>query len=236
MRINRLRIPRLGNVNVLPSAAPPSYLWYQYPGTKAAYQAKGAASLAASLVNLASPGTNDLSVPVTDPVSTSPTWNSSDGRIYDGINRSLEIGAISIVPNTFTLFIRYSNLNLSIIYPEIITMNSSTIVILDDALGDGVGIESFITGSSISKLNMDSAPTGGVIAVNNYGLYLNGSLIATNDTPSSTESTSTTLILSSISSNYKAAFYEQAVMLHDNGTTVLSAAAIKDISDQMAAL
>ena len=61
----------------------------------AAYQPKGAASLAASYVNLASPGTYNLTIP---PGMTAPTWDTSYGWLGNG--KCLDTG---IVPDPATM-------------------------------------------------------------------------------------------------------------------------------------
>ncbi len=65
----------------------------------AAYQAKGAASQAASYVNLASPGTHDLTV------GSAPAWAAGVGWTFDGIANYL---VTDIVPQmTYSMFIQY---------------------------------------------------------------------------------------------------------------------------------
>ena len=67
----------------------------------AAYQAKGAASLAASYVNLANPGTNDLTV------GTAPTFDTSTGWTFNGSSNYLKTG---VIPNSdYTVFVRFSS-------------------------------------------------------------------------------------------------------------------------------
>lgn len=59
----------------------------------AAYQPKGAASLAASYINLANPGTGDATV------TTPPTFDASRGWIFNGTSQFIKTG---IVPDANT--------------------------------------------------------------------------------------------------------------------------------------
>jgi hypothetical protein len=68
----------------------------------AAYQPKGAASLAASYVNLANPGTYDAAPGV------APTFNTSTGWTFNGTTQYLTSG---VTPATnYTIAVRYANL------------------------------------------------------------------------------------------------------------------------------
>jgi hypothetical protein len=80
--------------------------WYLSGGIaaascKAAYQAKGAASLAASYINLKSPGTYNCTPGV------APTWNTADGWVADG-TKYLDTG-ISSPHNGWSMLVRFSN-------------------------------------------------------------------------------------------------------------------------------
>jgi len=67
----------------------------------AAYQAKGAASLAVSYVNLNAPGTYDITTP------NAPTWNSTDGWIFNGIAQYLETAIVN--SSGWSAIVRYTN-------------------------------------------------------------------------------------------------------------------------------
>lgn len=67
----------------------------------AAYQPKGAASLAASYVNLANPGTYDLTSP------SEPTWDAATGWAF-GSGRHLRSGII-LANRTGTVVVRFTN-------------------------------------------------------------------------------------------------------------------------------
>lgn len=67
----------------------------------AAYQPKGAASYAASKVNLANPGTYDATG------GNAPDWDATNGWKFDGVNDYLDTG---ILPSqTWSVLIRYSD-------------------------------------------------------------------------------------------------------------------------------
>lgn len=57
--------------------------WWNYTGVVAAYDAKNAASQAASYVNLANPGTYDCTV-----ASGTPSWANGTGWTFDGSTQS----------------------------------------------------------------------------------------------------------------------------------------------------
>lgn len=67
----------------------------------AAYQAKGAASLAASYVNLANPGTNDAAP------GTAPTFDTSYGWDFNGSTMYLTTGIVPTVSHT--VIVRFSD-------------------------------------------------------------------------------------------------------------------------------
>lgn len=79
--------------------------WWQAGGATGAlvaYQPKGAASLAASYVNLANPGTNDAAP------GTAPTFNATTGWTFNGSTQYLDSGII--VPDlTYSVLVRIDN-------------------------------------------------------------------------------------------------------------------------------
>ena len=71
------------------------------PTPLAAYQPKGAASLAASYTNLVTPGTYDTTT------ATAPTWDATNGWKFNGTDQYLENG---ITPNDgYAALVRFSN-------------------------------------------------------------------------------------------------------------------------------
>lgn len=99
-----------GSVDVQMSAWPAvSGNWWE-PTTGsftcvAAYQAKGAASQAASVINLANPGTYDLTAPTGDP----PSFNTSDGWTFDGVNDFYYTNVTPANDQTWSMIVRFSN-------------------------------------------------------------------------------------------------------------------------------
>lgn len=82
------------------AVAPP---WWQVAGKTcvAAYQPKGAASLAASYVNLATPGTYDAAQGV------APTWDTETGWLFNGTSQYLTSGYV--LSDGFSMIVRFSN-------------------------------------------------------------------------------------------------------------------------------
>lgn len=81
--------------------------WYLAGGISAsacviAYQAKGAASLAASYVNLARAGDNAAP-------GAAPTWDASSGWTFNGTTQFLRAGT-SIAANNWSIFVQYAGL------------------------------------------------------------------------------------------------------------------------------
>lgn len=80
--------------------------WWAFGGISAncvgAYLGKGAASLAASYINLANPGTNNLTP------GTAPTWDATNGWIFASATPSLDSGII-VANNNYSMLVRFSN-------------------------------------------------------------------------------------------------------------------------------
>lgn len=83
--------------------------WWVVPGKTcvAAYQPIGAASLAASYVNLANPGTYDAAPGV------APTWASATGWTFNGSTQYLTTGITPPRDQTWSLLVRYVEPNWS---------------------------------------------------------------------------------------------------------------------------
>lgn len=82
--------------------------WYLSGGIAAAncvaaYAAKGAASLAASYVNLTGNATYNCSAPV-----AAPTWNATDGWIFNGSTQYLTTGVTPVNDLTWSAICRFS--------------------------------------------------------------------------------------------------------------------------------
>ncbi len=71
----------------------------------AAYQAKGAADYATSKINLANPGTYNL-----ENGTSYPTWNTTDGWVFDGTNKWLYANVYADTTNqTWSMLFRFSD-------------------------------------------------------------------------------------------------------------------------------
>ena len=72
----------------------------------AAYQPKGAASYAASKVNLANPGTYDLTN------GNDPSWSASTGWTFDGVDDHLYETTYEPTDTSFTIIVRLNNMKI----------------------------------------------------------------------------------------------------------------------------
>lgn len=100
---------RFGSVPWLPNVAAMSAggVWYLAGGVSAAncvaaYQPKGAASLAASYINLANPGTYDATAP-----TAAPTFAAATGWTFNGSAQYLTTGVVPAA--NYSMIIRYSD-------------------------------------------------------------------------------------------------------------------------------
>lgn len=87
-----------------PAAAAAAAAWYVVAGKTcvAAYQPKGAASLAASYTNLANPGTYDAAP------GSAPTWDVTNGWIFNGSSQYLTTGVTPATSQTWSMLVRFS--------------------------------------------------------------------------------------------------------------------------------
>jgi hypothetical protein len=80
--------------------------WWEAGGATgciAAYQAKGAASYAASKINLANPGTYDLTE------GSAPSWATGTGWTFDGTTQYLKTGMMWGGTEAWTVLVQFSN-------------------------------------------------------------------------------------------------------------------------------
>lgn len=103
----RLVIPGVLVMQTKAAAATPRWLVGGISAANciAAYEAKGAASQAASYTNLANPGTFTATAPV------APTWNATDGWIFNGTSQYL-LGP-NVLNNSYSVIIKFNSLNIS---------------------------------------------------------------------------------------------------------------------------
>ena len=143
----------------------------------AAYQPKAAASLAASYVNLANPGTYDAAPGV------APTWASATGWAFNGSTQWLNTGVVPTLNGSWTMLIRYvysSGGN----YPTVAGQRENVSTFPDLA----ICVDNGATGTSNQTVFRNSHVTGfsttprlgsGVACIAGNKAYWNGSNIGT---------------------------------------------------------
>ena len=158
-----------GGLNVQMSAWPAAGGNWWEPTTGsftcvAAYQAKGAASLAASYVNLANPGTYDLTL------GDAPTFDAATGWTFNGTSDYLKTG---IVPaGAYSIAARFSNASGS---------NGWTVGTFNASDSKSFGLYPRQGGAARNYFNVGDrwisggALTAGVMGFANKAAYLNGS-------------------------------------------------------------
>lgn len=141
--------------------------WYLSGGVaaancKLAYKAIGAASLAASYVNLANPGTNDLTT------SAAPTFAAATGWKGDGATKFLETGYTPPVTQNISFLIRYTSAGTNEITFGLYGGGNNQIFAFPQLLGTKVEYQ--------NGKALDVAPglTSGVLGIAGLTAYRNG--------------------------------------------------------------
>ncbi len=133
--------------------------WYRAGGAPApiaAYQPKGAASLAASYINLANPGTNNAAAGV------APTWDAANGWIFNGTSQYLTTGVTNIPNNqTWSLLCRFVQ-----------GSGGSGYYGLCGCVPTGTGGFGFSSGSG--RTSVARACSGGVVLFTNFATLTSG--------------------------------------------------------------
>lgn len=132
----------------------------------AAYQPKGAASLAASYTNLANPGTYNAAP------GTAPTWSVGAGWIFNGSTQYLTTG---IVPGAgWSLLARFSNggVDATLMGSYNSSNANSLCMIIPGAVG---GTKRQYRNGTATGLSISGGQTGGVMGFAAQTAYLNGS-------------------------------------------------------------
>ena len=80
--------------------------WWMAAGVTpvGAYAAKGAADLASSYINLANPGTNNLTAP-----AAAPTWDAVNGWTFNGTTQYLDTGVVPDNDRTMSMMVLFSD-------------------------------------------------------------------------------------------------------------------------------
>jgi hypothetical protein len=147
------------------TASVPGANWYD--GAFAAFQSKGAASLAASYVNLANPGVNDLAV------GSAPNFDAATGWGFTG-TQYLITDFIHL--QEWTVFVRFSDAvaNQGVLFSG---RDVSNIPRMAHRLQSATDFRFYTAGTTATSIN--PAPVFGVTAQALNKGYLNGSPIAT---------------------------------------------------------
>lgn len=213
------RLHTLGGAQVIQRIPSASSDWWDIAGETcvAAYQAKGAASLAASYVNLANPGTYDLTT------TSAPDWNTSTGWTKSAGGHLLNTG---IVPDgNFSIIGRYAGL---------VGSGAGAWLMVSSTPGAVLGMYPNRTGTARGyrwgngTSNTGSAVAAGVMAQCGPNGYHDGSLDVTLTGTFGTSSMGITIF--SVDGNY---FAVLAVAIY---STTLDAAQVASLSAAMAAL
>jgi len=145
-------------------------LWYLTGGIaaakcKAAYAVKGAASLAASYINLTGDATYDITT------TAAPTWNATNGWIFAAAE-FLKTAAVN--DKTWTQIIRFSDYAAGNTWIMGSASSASTYFMM------GPRYAGVLTGYMGALSIQDAGPaTAGVVALANFKLYLNGAQVGT---------------------------------------------------------
>lgn len=207
--------------------------WYLSGGIASAnciiaYQPKGAANLAASYINLITPGTNDAAEG-----TAAPTWDATSGWIFTGASSQYLIAGSAAPLKTWSVLVRFSN-NSGANGRFILGAWSSGNTYFGIAPTNASGVN-YLQGST----NNYKAPSlaGGVLGLVGSDGYRNGSLdLDFTDTVSGTMNR--VLYIGTLNNNGSPAAayitaYIQAVALYD---TTLTAPQVEAVSTAMAAL
>jgi hypothetical protein len=154
-----------------------SVVWYLSGGIAAAncvaaYQPKGASSLAASYVNLANPGTYDCTL------GTAPAWDATNGWIFNGATNSryLKTG-IMLTSTTWSAVVRFSSAALSTgaVFGHNGPSFDRRFAILTNVGGTSIIYEYGRAADSSGLLTITATITTGVLAIAGNTAYRNGS-------------------------------------------------------------
>jgi len=141
-------------------------------GCVAAYQAVGVADYATSKVNLANPGTYNITE------GKAPAWDTDNGWKFDGSTNSYYLKT-GVIPSslTWTAIIRYSDFVSELAYAAIYYAQTT-------GPTKGFGIQKtnfrFANGGRVAVAGLDTFPSSAVFAVANRSIYRDGALLASN--------------------------------------------------------
>lgn len=153
------------------AVAPP---WWLVAGKTcvAAYQAKGAASLAASYINLANPGTYDAAPGV------APTWDAATGWTFNGTTQYLDT---AVVPaNGFSALARFSNRgNLGPMWGTADFDDGTRFGCAAESGNESWNVQTYLAGRAYQNWGYGQHLVAGTIAVAGQYGYVNGAVSGT---------------------------------------------------------
>lgn len=154
-------------LNSRPAAAASDWWLVSGQTCVAAYQPKGAASLAASYVNLANPGTHDAAP------GTAPTFDTATGWTFDAASSQyLTTGVIQQNVN-WSIIVRFSGASTSKMLACLIGSDNGTYNHhLRQTTNDAVPARSYRNG--MARLVTGAAAASGIMAYAGAGAYFNG--------------------------------------------------------------
>ena len=211
--------------------------WYLAGGVSAAncvaaYQAKGAASLAASYTNLANPGTYNAAPGV------APTFDTATGWTFNGSSQYLTTGVVpDATAQAWSMFIRFSNASGAT--NNYIAGCSDTVPNPDLVffLISRPAASTVFFANGANTASYSSSATSGVLGFAGVTGYLNGSSVATIAAGGAANTRPSSIFMGANSFNASAlAFFNgkiQAVAIYN---VTLNAATVAAISAAMAAL
>lgn len=191
----------------LAAAAVPWYLAGGAPAPIAVYQPKGAASLAASYVNLANPGTYDAAPGV------APTHDAAAGWTLNGSTQYLSTGILPVNNQTWSILARVSGAGNSPYGYVLNTATSDSSLYLYPAYSDNKAYY-----SSGSYIGVSPNITSGTMAVAANTAYRNG--VSDGTIASGGAAFTTTLLIGKVS-NSPSGFFKgniQAIAIWDTST------------------
>lgn len=157
--------------------APPAGGWWDVAGETcvAAYQAKGAASQAASYVNLTGDDTYDITAP------SAPTWDTSTGWSFNGTGNRLMTGVTVETNQVWTMIVRFDNQRASSATSNVVAgcLRASGYYFFIDVFHPSG--RNYGNGNQKFKVGGDSVSGAAVMAVAGRTGYHNGSAEATID-------------------------------------------------------
>lgn len=197
-------------------------------GAVAVYQPKGAASLAASYVNLANPGTYDAAPGV------APTWDATNGWTFNGSTQYLATGTLQATSTSWSAAFRFSNVTIPLVGDRSFfgAYTNTTTAFLLQHLGGSSTLTHY---ANTRRDHSTQAATSGVYFIAGQALYVNGADTSQNSTAGTAPAREIYIgalnLIGSVSQHASVTF--QAIAFYN---TTLTAPQVAAVSSAMAAL